>query len=102
MSTQLISSALEEACAPIPPFLTFEQWDHIVAKLRLSPQQARIVSLILQDKQDKEIARILGMKKPTVRTYLARIFQRIGVNDRMGVALFIFAECMNVAGVSFI
>jgi len=61
--------------------------------MQLSPQQARIISLILQGKQDKEMAAALGLNRYTTRTYLRRVFDRIGVEDRMGLVLHIFALC---------
>jgi len=60
-------------------------------RLALSPQQIRIVELLLRNKQDKEIAAELGLSFPTVRTYLRRIFDRVGVEDRTGLVLHVFA-----------
>lgn len=59
--------------------------------LRLSPQQARIVGLILQGKRDKQIAAALGLQVPAVRTHLRAIFARNELADRMELALRIFA-----------
>jgi DNA-binding CsgD family transcriptional regulator len=52
------------------------------------------VELILQDKKDKQIAAILGLKRPTVRTYLNRIFIHEGVTDRVELVLSLFAKCL--------
>ena len=78
---------------PIPLFLTADEWRHIVHSLHLSPQQARIVSLILQGKQDKEMSAELGLNRYTIRTYLRRIFDRADLEDRMELVLHIFALC---------
>jgi DNA-binding NarL/FixJ family response regulator len=67
-----------------------EEWKHVVGAMEFSVQQARIVELILQGLADKQIAREMGLSKPTVRTYLARIFQRTGCSDRMELALKVF------------
>ena len=67
-----------------------EEWKQVIGLLDLPAQQARIVELILQDKGDKQIAREMGLAEPTVRTYLTRIFQRIGCNDRVGLVLKVF------------
>jgi len=77
----------------LPQFLSAEEWRLVVASMQLSPQQARIVSLILQGKQDKEMAAALGLNRYTIRTYLRRVFDRVGVEDRMGLVLHIFAMC---------
>jgi DNA-binding NarL/FixJ family response regulator len=53
---------------PPPPFSRVE-WDHVTRELGLSPQQERIVALILSGKRDKQIATALGLSIATVRTY---------------------------------
>ena len=60
-------------------------------ELALSPQQRRIVELLLLGYQDKQIAKELTISVPTVRTYLKRIFDRVGVADRVGLLLHLFA-----------
>lgn len=77
----------------LPAFLSADAWQHIVAELQLSPQQARIVALILQGKQDKEIAAELNLNRYTIRTYLRRVFDRAELEDRMALVLRIFALC---------
>ncbi len=62
-------------------------WLRVAKELQLSPQQQRIVELILSGRKDKEIAREMGLRIPTVRTYLQRIFLREGVRDRMELVL---------------
>ena len=62
-----------------------------IGMLGLSPQQARVVALILAGKQDKQIARDMGVGVPTVRTYLTRIFQRTGTSDRVELVVRVFA-----------
>jgi DNA-binding NarL/FixJ family response regulator len=59
--------------------------------LELSPQQARIVELLLRGLRDKQIAKEMGLGVPTVRTYLGRIFLRVGVQDRVELILRVFA-----------
>lgn len=66
-------------------------WQTISKKLDLSPQQTRIVELLLCGYQDKEIAAELRLTVSTVRTYLKRIFDRVEVRDRMALVLHIFA-----------
>lgn len=62
-------------------------FDEVIKSLKLSPQQVKIVELLLEGKRDKEIVLELGLSKHTVRTYLQRIFTRLGVTDRMGLVL---------------
>ena len=68
-----------------------ETWHSVAETLSLSPQQARIVELILCGKQDKQIASELELSVPTVRTYLKRIFDRTETSDRLSLVLYIFA-----------
>lgn len=67
-------------------------WQAIADELQLSPQQTRIVELILCGYQDKEIAAELSLSVATIRTYLKRTFDRVAVVDRMGLVLHVFAK----------
>jgi DNA-binding NarL/FixJ family response regulator len=71
--------------------LPADKWQQLVEALDLPPQQIRIVELILRNCCDKEIAVALGLKVPTVRTYLQRIYLRLGVSDRVELILRLFA-----------
>jgi DNA-binding CsgD family transcriptional regulator len=63
--------------------------------LKLPPQQARLIRLMLNGKRDKQIAAAMGLKVPTVRTYLARLFDRTGSGDRVDLLLRVFAVLLN-------
>ncbi len=73
-----------------PPPLSAAEWDIVVAALRLSPQQAKVVALILQGMRDKQIAAALGINIWTVRTHLTRIFARLGIGDRVELVVRVF------------
>jgi DNA-binding CsgD family transcriptional regulator len=73
--------------------LDSDEWQHVISTLRLAPQQAKIVELILRGKRNKQIAHILGISESTVRTYLGRMFARLDVSDRMELVLRVFAVC---------
>jgi DNA-binding NarL/FixJ family response regulator len=86
--------ALRHAKAAIVPLRTLPKlplndphWRAIFSELRLSPQQVKIVNLVLRSAGDREIAAALGLAEPTVRTYLQRIFLRLGVRSRMELAM---------------
>jgi DNA-binding NarL/FixJ family response regulator len=74
------------------PVFTPAEWKAIADSLHLSPQQARIVGLILEGKGDKQIASVLEMSMSTVRTHLGRIFARLGVGDRVELLLHVFSR----------
>ena len=54
--------------------------------LRLSVREYEIARMVADDLGDKEIAYRLGLEVSTVRTYLNRIFDKLGVRRRSGVA----------------
>lgn len=75
----------------LPPLpLPLKQWNDIAKELNLSPQQKRIVELILRNACDKQIAAAMGRGKPTIRTHLDRIFRRLEVEDRGELVLLVF------------
>jgi DNA-binding NarL/FixJ family response regulator len=74
-----------ESCPPLP--LKDGHWQEIVRALRLSPQQARIAEFVLRGMCDKQIAAAMGIREPTLRTYLSRIFARTRTGGRMELAM---------------
>ena len=60
----------------------------------LAPQQARVIQLILAGKGDKQIAREMGVRFGTLRTYLSRAFERTGTSGRMELASLVFSRVM--------
>ena len=73
-----------------PPVSSRAAWARAIQSLNLCPQQARLVELLLRGKRDKEIAATMGLSIATVRTYLRRLFDRTGADDRMNLLLKIF------------
>jgi len=54
--------------------------------LRLSVRELEIARMIADDLSDKEIAGRLGVEVSTVRTHIKRVFAKLGVRRRSGVA----------------
>src|SRR5262249_51676355 len=54
--------------------------------LKLSVREYEIARMIADDLSDKEIAYRIGVEISTVRTHLKRIFDKLGVRRRSGVA----------------
>lgn len=71
-------------------------WRRLVETLGLSEQQARIVELIIQGHRDKRIAEELGLRRATIRTYLMRIFSRVGAKDRIGLVVRVFTAARSL------
>ena len=53
----------------------------------LSQQERRVVSAVADGKTDKEIAQMLGLQPKTVRNYLDRAFEKLGVHTRTEAAI---------------
>jgi two-component system, NarL family, response regulator DevR len=55
--------------------------------VRPSPRQLRVIELAAQGFKNNEIARELGIGEHVVRNYMSAIFDKIGVNNRVELAL---------------
>jgi two-component system nitrate/nitrite response regulator NarL len=54
----------------------------------LTARERQIASLLTQGLKNKEVAYSLGITEGTVKVYLSRLFQKVGVKDRFELALF--------------
>jgi len=52
-----------------------------------SPRQLRVIELAAQGFKNNEIAQELGIGEHVVRNYMSVIFDKIGVNNRVELAL---------------
>jgi DNA-binding NarL/FixJ family response regulator len=72
---------------------------------RLTPKELKIVALIVQGYKNKEIATKLGTTEQVIKNYLRNVYDKIGVSDRLELALFtihhkILLEAASATGVS--
>ena len=67
------------------------------AKDDLSPQEARILDLVVEGKTNKEIAATLGLSAKTVKNYLSNAFQKLHVSRRSHAAV-LFSRQTNKLG----
>jgi len=56
--------------------------------IRLTKRESQLVALVSQGLKNKEIAGHLGISEGTVKTYFSKLFQKVGANDRLELALF--------------
>jgi two-component system nitrate/nitrite response regulator NarP len=54
---------------------------------RLAPRERQIAELVAQGMRNREIAERLAMSEGTVKVYLHGIYQKVGVENRTGLAL---------------
>ena len=57
-------------------------------RIALTQREGQLVSLLSQGLKNKEIATALMISEGTVKVYLSRLFQKVGVKDRFELALF--------------
>ena len=55
---------------------------------RLSPKETAIIACITQGKRNKEIAFQLGTTEQVIKNYLRKIYDKLGVSDRLELALY--------------
>jgi len=54
----------------------------------LTKRESELVTLIAQGLRNKEIAFQLSITSTTVKAYLTRLFQKLNVDDRHGLAVY--------------
>jgi DNA-binding NarL/FixJ family response regulator len=60
-------------------------------KVHLTPKETLIVSCVTQGMKNKEIAQRVGTTEQVVKNYLRKVYDKLGVADRLELALF----CLN-------
>jgi len=61
------------------------------AKVQLTPKESLIVSCVTQGMKNKEIALRVGTTEQVVKNYLRKVYDKLGVADRLELALY----CLN-------
>lgn len=56
--------------------------------VQLTRREAQLVALLAQALKNKEIAATMNVTENTVKAYLSRLFQKLGVKDRLELALY--------------
>jgi DNA-binding CsgD family transcriptional regulator len=64
----------------------------------LTKRESQLVSLLSQGLKNKEIASTLTISEGTVKVYLSRLFQKVGVKDRFELALYGLRNLQNMNG----
>lgn len=73
-----------------PTAMTSDNEDFVGARVRdrLTSKELRIIALIVQGYKNKEIALQLGTTEQVIKNYLRNVYDKIGVSDRLELALF--------------
>lgn len=56
--------------------------------VRVSRRETELITLVSQGLKNKEIATVMEISEGTVKVYLSRLFEKVGVRDRFELALF--------------
>jgi len=56
--------------------------------VRISNRERELIALITQGLKNKEIAQLMWITEGTVKVYLSRLYTKVGVKDRLELALF--------------
>lgn len=74
----------------LPPGLQEQAADTLDEEARrpLTPREREIVRQVAVGLRNCEIGRTLSITEQTVKTHLARIFRKLGIRDRVGLALY--------------
>src|SRR5438045_1412020 len=72
----------------VPSELTENYMVWLRVRDRLTAKELRILALIVQGYKNKEIATQLGTTEQVIKNYLRNVYDKIGVSDRLELALF--------------
>jgi DNA-binding NarL/FixJ family response regulator len=73
---------------PAPALLArLNDWERIRAQFRLSARETELVRHLFSGRKLEAIAREMGLRLGTVKTYSQRIHHKLGVHDRFELAL---------------
>ncbi len=65
--------------------------------VRVSRRENQLMTLVTQGLKNKEIASVMEISEGTVKVYLSRLFEKVGVRDRFELALFGLRSAANPA-----
>jgi DNA-binding CsgD family transcriptional regulator len=68
---------------PRPAPAAFTRNAAAIASLGLSPRECEILELLASGRSNKELARALGISPNTVKTHIARLFEKLEVQKRI-------------------
>jgi DNA-binding NarL/FixJ family response regulator len=74
------------------------QGTHVKSAPRLSPKEMSIISYISQGKRNKEIAHHIGTSEQVIKNYLRKIYDKLGVSDRLELALYCLHHDLQKSG----
>ncbi len=90
---------LDAVCRALEGEMVYPESDEEVRqrsrRIRLTPREGQLVTLLVQGLKNKEIAAQLELSEGTVKVYLSKLFQKVGAKDRFELALFGLRNLVN-------
>jgi DNA-binding CsgD family transcriptional regulator len=68
---------------PAPAAVPFERNEAAIRSLALTPRECEILQLLASGQSNKELARRLGISPNTVKTHVARLYEKLEVDRRV-------------------
>jgi DNA-binding CsgD family transcriptional regulator len=68
---------------PRPPLADFHRNDAAIRSLGLTPRECEILALLASGQSNKELARTLGISPNTIKTHVARVYEKLDVERRI-------------------
>jgi len=68
-------------------FLSERGWRGLAERLKLSEREVEVARAVLADETERAIARRLGISPHTVHTHLERLYHKLQVSSRLGLAV---------------
>ena len=68
---------------PAPAPTEFERNEAAIRSLGLSPRECEILEHLASGRSNKELARALGISPNTIKTHVARVFEKLEVQKRI-------------------
>lgn len=81
----VISSLIDELTHVAIPEITLEQQQSLAS---LSPKEIEVATLVSHGSTNKMIAHKMAITERTVKAHLTTIFQKLGIYDRLSLAIF--------------
>ena len=88
LPVELLVKCLQAVCAGELWFEKDLMASLIVRPAALTNRERQLVSLLSQGLKNKEIAATMVVSEGTVKVYLSRLYEKLGVKDRFELALF--------------
>ena len=80
-----------------PSFLTDQEWSDLSAAMRLSQRERDIACHLMEGMREAAIGHCLGISVHTVHSHIRRVYGKMRVADRCGLAMRFFAGYAEMA-----